>query len=316
MINNKCFDSNLKQADVTPVFKKKDRELVENYRPISVLPTVSKIFEKIALKQIYDYIKKYLSTYLCGYRKGFCTQSALVLLIERWKKQLDNNGYAGAILMDLSKAFDTINHDLLIAKLHAYGFSSEALQIVCSYLSNRFQRVKINQTFSAWNKLIHCVPHGSVLGPLLFNIYLNDLFLLLNDIEISNYADDTTLYACDDNLERVLQKLEVNSELAIFWFENNFMTLNTDKCKLVISGLKYEYTWAKIGTDIIWESNEVDLLGITLDSELKFDKHINNICTKANRKLTILGRMSKYLSENKRKFFIKPFLKVNLNIAL
>ena len=151
------------------------------------------------------------------------------------------------------------------------------------------------------------MPQGSVLGPLFFNIYLNDLFLLLNDIEISNYADDTTLYACDDNLERVLQKLEVNSELAIFWFENNFMTLNTDKCKLVISGLKYEYTWVKIGTDIIWESNEVDLLGITLDSELKFDKHINNICTKANRKLTILGRMSKYLSENKNKILYKAF---------
>ena len=117
----------LKLADITPVYEKKDPTLVENYRPVSVLPSVSKILERIIQKQFSNYVAEFLSPYLCGYRKGFNTQYALLSLIEKWKKELDNKGYAGAILMDLSKAFDAINHELLIAKLYAYGFSKDAL---------------------------------------------------------------------------------------------------------------------------------------------------------------------------------------------
>ena len=123
-----------KLADVSPVFKKKDKTFVKNYGPVRVLPTVSKIFERIMQKQISDYIGKFLSPFLCGYRKGFSTQYALLTLIERWKFCLDKQGFAGALLMDLSKAFDTINHELLIAKLHAYGFATDALEVLLSYL--------------------------------------------------------------------------------------------------------------------------------------------------------------------------------------
>ena len=105
-------------------------------------------------KQINNYITNFLSPYLCGYRKGFSTQYALLTLFERWKICLDKKGFCGAVLMDLSKAFDTINHELLIAKLHAYGFSVESLEILLSYLQDRWQRVKINTTFSSWTQLI------------------------------------------------------------------------------------------------------------------------------------------------------------------
>ena len=119
---------NLKLADISPVFKKKNPTLAENDGPVNVLPTVSKVFERIIQKQLSIHIERFLSPYLCGYRKGFSTQFALISLIEKWRKYLDNKGYTGAVLMDLSKAFDTINHELLIAKLHSYGFSKDSLK--------------------------------------------------------------------------------------------------------------------------------------------------------------------------------------------
>ena len=233
IIENKKFPSKLKYADLTPIFKKLECVLKENYRPVSILPVVSKNFERIMQKQMKVYIEKYLSPFLCGFRKGYNTQYALTSMIEKWKKYLDNNGIAGALLMDLSKAFDTLNHELLIAKLEAYGFDKDALAILLSYLSERWQRTKINTSFSTWSNILNGVPQGSILGPLLFNIYINDLFFQIIYTHTCNFADDTTISAFSTKLEDLLYNLEYDIQSAIMWFDNNYMKLNKEKCHLL-----------------------------------------------------------------------------------
>ena len=163
IIENKKFPYELKCADIIPIFKKLECILKQNYRPVSILPVVSKIFERIMQKQIKQYVEKYLSPFSCGYRKGYNTQYALTAMIEKWKEHLDNmGGIAGTIMMDLSKAFDRLNHELLIAKLEAYGFDKSALVILLSYLSDRWQRTKINTSFSIWSEMLSGVRQGSV----------------------------------------------------------------------------------------------------------------------------------------------------------
>ena len=313
MVGDLNFDNQLKVGDIAPVFKsdrnkKKDATNVENYRPVSVLPSTSKVFERLMQTQISEYIACKLSPYLCGYRKGYSAQHALISLIEHWRTSLDSRGYAGAVLMDLSKAFDCINHDLLIAKLHAYGFSLASLKLIKSYLSNRKQRVKINNTFSTWSDITMGVPQGSVLGPLLFNIYLNDLFWINEFTDVCNLADDTTLYASDIDLKSLMTSLEHDSHLAIEWFESNYFKLNTDKCHLIIAGKKHERMFAHIGNNLIWESQEQRLLGVTIDNKLKFDTHIKGLVNMGHKKLSALIRYSSILNFNKRRTLMKSFI--------
>ena len=308
-IENSTFPDELKCADVTSLPKNGPTNTRTNFRPISVLPTVSKLFERILDKQIVAYITPFLSSLLCGFRKGYGAQHALVRLLEKFKISLDEGGKAGAVLMDLSKAFDCIRHDLLIAKLHAYGFSQEALTLINDYLTNRQQRVKVNGSFSSWKDLTRGVPQGSVLGPLLFNIYINDLLLFIQNSDICNYADDTTIYSCDKSLDNITHKLENDCNVALKWFADNFMKLNADKCHLLVLGQRCDDSvTVKIGNTDVVNSSEEKLLGVHIDSKLSFDQHVSKLCQKASNKLYALARISPYMDQNKLRNLMRAFI--------
>ena len=194
-----------------------------------------------------------LSPYLCGFRKGYSTMYCLVIMLERFKKALDKKNKFGALLTDLSKAFDCLNHELLIAKLDAYNFDNSSLEFIRSYLSNRKHRTKINNTLSEWAEIFDGIPQGSILGPLLFNIYMNDIFYFVRG-SITNYADDTT-HSIKSNYDELIEAQEVDSETLLEWFKINFFKLNADKCKLLISNKDNGFSMDIEGEIIVCEQS-------------------------------------------------------------
>ena len=196
---------------------------------------------------------------------------------------------------DLSKAFDCSPHDLIVTKLYAYGFDLKSVRLLYSYLKDRKQRVKIDKVYSSWEEILFGVPQGSILGPLLFNIFVCDLFDFIDyDVNVASYADDNTPYVTAKNADEILEALEKTSQDMLLWFSNNVMKANPDKCHLLLSGeANHE---AKIGNYIIESSKQQKLLGVLLDNNLTFEKHIDNLCNKASQKLSALCRVSSYMN--------------------
>ena len=221
----------------------------------------------------------------------------MINLIEKWKKSVGNGGGFGALLTDLSKAFDCLLHELLIAKLNAYGFDKGSLRLIHSYLSIRKQRVKINGRYSLWSEILVRVPQGSILRPLLFNIFICDMFYFLEGFDIANYADGTTPYCASKSAEFVVNNLEQSSTILFDWLNNNYTKVNTGKNHLLLSG--NSRTTTTIDNSYVESEDEQVLLGITTDSNLTFENHINSICKKASQKLNALARIAPYINIQK-----------------
>ena len=217
--------------------------------------------------------------------------------------------------MDLSKAFDCLPHSLLVAKLHAYGFSYSACELIASYLCERRQRVKINNVRSEWKTLCKGVPQGSILGPLLFNAFINDLFYFVEKCILYNYADDNSMSHSAPAIQDECSALEHDGNIAIDWFESNGMQANPSKFQLMImSPIPTEPVSITLkGNTVIVSESCVKVLGMLTDDRLDFSQHISFMCSKAARQLNALARISKYLDQSSLKTIHDSFISSNFS---
>ena len=294
-----------------PLFKKGDIQLFGNYRPISLLSSVSKVFEKAAYGQLYEYFLSHALFYdsQYGFRKYHSTELAAPELDDRIHKEIDENKIPFSVFLDLSKAFDTLDHDILLHKLQYYGITGTALNWFRSYLTERYQYVDYSGASSSMNLLTTGVPQVSILGPLLFIIYMNDIHTVSNNLNFILYADDTTLtsplcsftYGGYHDINRV--STLINSEITkIFeWLSVNKLSLNAHKTKFMIF---HNYQKVMTDSDIpqleihntpIERVTEFNFLGITINEFMNWGSHSVKIANKICRTLGVMNCLKRYL---------------------
>ena len=229
------FPDKMKIAKVCPIFKSDDKYEISNYRPISILPMFSKILEKLLFNRLLSFLNMHniLTPNQFGFREKYSTFMALLNLVDRISDKIDNKEYSIGIFMDLSKAFDTVDHDILLSKLELYGIRGVALKWFKSYLEHRTQFVQIKNTRSSMLPVICGVPQGSILGPLLFIVYINDIIHVSEIADIILYADDTNIFFSHSSLDTLL--MLVNNELLKIskWFKLNKLSLNIKKTNYI-----------------------------------------------------------------------------------
>ena len=237
-IQTGTFPDKWKLAKIVPLFKGGDRENVSNYRPVSLLPLPGKLLEKIIHTQISNFFdtNEFLSNKQAGFRKGFSTVSSIADLTDELFRQINEGNTSIAAFVDLSKAFDTVNHDILIKKLHKAGIRNSLLDWCVNYLSNRSQKTIANNSVSSVKRISCGVPQGSVLGPLFFLVYINDLCDALDDCGIHLYTDDAVLYHSDPFHGQAAAKLQTSLDKFSSWCKSNSLTINCSKTKLMVFG--------------------------------------------------------------------------------
>ena len=311
----------LKSARVVPFFKKNDKTEVGNYRPVSILTILSKVFERVVYDQVESYLnqKRLLYKFQSGFRSRFSTDTCLIHLTDFIKFQMDQGHYVGMILLDLQKAFDTVDHGILLMKLESLGLSKDVTRWFQSYLSDRQQLVDVSGTKSSYARISCGVPQGSILGPLLFLIYVNDMSGAVTN-KLLLYADDSAILVADkhvSNIETVLQReLKVVHE----WLIDNKLSLHLGKTEFILFGSRprlkaqSDLNISCEGTSIEAKDN-VKYLGAVLDQCLSGENMVTSIIQKANARLKFLYRKQRFLNFETKKLLVMSMIQCHFDYA-
>lgn len=290
-IRNKIFPKCMKRALVIPVFKKGNIEEAENYRPISLLPIISKIFEKVIAEQIVQFFESnnLFTKQQFGFRKNKNTTLGILNLVSDIMDAFDDQGYDAVLFCDLSKAFDCVDHGILLQKLGAYNFQEDTIELLKSYLTDRFQAVKYGGVLSDEREIRIGVPQGSILGPILFLIYVNDLPLIDQSSNYTLFADDTTISVVERTLETALRGSRDAQLRAESWFISNKLLLNQDKTERII------FTLRDLGA-VNGSVYQTKFLGVNIDYQAQWNAHLEAVALKLNKSLFLLRRLADNIS--------------------
>ena len=295
----------LKKAKIIPLFKDGDQCNFTNYRPISILPWFSKILEKLIYSRILSHLQdnEILFEHQYGFRKHHSTYMALLQLVDKIQTALNDRKYSLSIFLDLSKAFDTVNHEILFKKLQYYGFQGDTLKWLISYMKERVQYVVINGCASSTLGVSCGVPQGSVLGPLLFLIYMNDFPLACNSSSPILFADDTNMTLSHIDLHTLINNANEEMARVAKWFKLNKLSLNIKKSSFIVltgRGRSYKKNYARVSI----EGNEISqvchvtFLGIIIDEKLNWKQHIDFIHKKTAKSLGIISKLRHFVDKS------------------
>lgn len=300
--NTGTFPNILKIGEIRPLFKQGSKTDINNYRPISLLSSVSKIFEKIIKFRMSSFLDKHniLSDQQFGFRAGKSTEDAILSLTSNIYKSMDKNQPSLCVFIDLTKAFDTVCHKRLIEKLERCGFRGGVLNLLKNYMTDRHQYVAMEDTKSVLRAVTCGVPQGTVLGPVLFTIYINNILQLNSQGKIISFADDTVIFYTACNWKSLRNKVEADLWTINKWFQENKLTLNKNKTKFVpftsyVNNLP-SFDDLKVEKNlIISKVDNIKYLGITIDCHLRWDKHINDLANKIRHLVTRFYFLKTYL---------------------
>ena len=315
----------LKTAQVIPLPKSKDISELNNFRPISILSVLTKPFERHIHKHLMEYLEGNNLFYMfqSGFRPHHSCQSALTHLCDSWLSAINQHKLTGAVFLDLKKAFDLVNHAILAKKLSVYLRNPPSQSLLESYLDNRLQYVSSNGGISSTKTVARGVPQGSVLGPLLFCIFINDLPLSIADplVSCDLFADDTTLHSSAVNIHNVKNSLQNGLDDVSKWCYLNEMLIHPQKtkCMIITSRQKHQLSQLTLNLSIdnipVEQVNSHKVLGTIIDDQLSWKKHIDSICKKLSCNLYLLNRLKLYVDSDARKIFFNAHCLSHINYA-
>ena len=293
-----------KLARVIPIYKSEDKRKCENYRPISVLPIVSKIFEGEVFSQIYSFLNRHapLSKFQSGFRPKHGTLAALIQMCDQWQTDMDDGKINGVVFLDICKAFDSVNHQILLEKLETqFGIHDTELKWFQSYLKDRKQVCFVNEQTSSAGKIICGIPQGSILGPLLFLLYINDMPDILEKTTPCLYADDTQIYSSSHDYDTLVENLNMDLANIQKWLAKNKLKSHAKKTKVMFIGSLHNLN-NKVGNRTV-EMNKIPVpqtstfkcLGVDLDQKLNWEKHIDSVCHKISAGIGAMKRIKPYV---------------------